>query len=1353
MGMRENEIGKFREFFYLLGRKLEAELEKEQVVQALNTQVAEKEQSIQTLSTRIEEREQAEQTLSAQVMEEDQSLQALTALVAAKEQSAQTLSTQVAEKEQSVQALSVQVAEKEQVVQGLNAQVAEKEHIVQVLTAQVAEKEQSVQVLSAQMAENEHTIWKLRDGIEKKECELQLINENKERELQLIKDRLISTQNDLYRFSGLIDEIQSSTAWGIIQRMWQVRRFLAPIGSRRERLGQLCMRAMRVLRNEGLIAFTKAVFRKLIRSKTGRVSLSKSEDSIQPDSRIVHPIDFSSFAEVKARFQGQPPQEPRVSIIIPVYNHADATVKCLESLAKLKDKTRFEIIIIDDGSQDATQSMMTECSELRYFRNEQNMGFLRSCNRAATYTAGEYLVLLNNDTIVQQGWLDNLIFTFEDYPDTGMVGSKIILPNGRLQEAGGVIWADGRAMNYGRGDIPNKPQYSYMREVDYCSGASIMIPRKLWNKLGGFDENYIPAYYEDDDLAFRVREAGYKVRYQPFSQIIHNEGTTSGTDLNLGIKNNQLINQPKFFIRWKNILQNHDLPGQNEDYCFRQRYAKSHILYIDDYTPEPDKNSGSLHTYLYLKILRRQGYAVTFIPAFGLDRAQTDRFRKYTGDLQRLGMECLYPPYINSVRDHLEREGKRYDYVLLCREPVASELIDDVRRFAPQAKIIFYTMDLHFLRLERAAQLSGLKADFESAQRIRERELATMSKVDLTLVCSEVEFEIIKNLHTRSKIGILTVPIEVQGRAATSFQKRKDIVFIGGFGHLPNQDAVLYYIKEIWPLISIQLPGVKCKIVGSEMPKEFSTLASDTVILRGYVENLHDILDDCRLSVAPLRYGAGIKGKIVSSLSFGVPCVATSIAAEGMGLEDGKNILVADTAEQFAELVVRAYTDKKLWYKLSDNGLTTVENRHGLNAIEEQFVRFLTDLKGIKDNKRNEIIQKSTDVNSHFRAYLQMTNNATTKQSSDYVPLATDDFDSTQAVAKLVAFYLPQFHPIPENDAWWGKGFTEWTNVSKAVPQFEGQYQPHLPGELGFYDLRIVDIQKRQIELARKYGIHGFAYYYYWFRGKKLLERPIEQVLAHPELDFPFCITWANESWSRRWDGNEQDVMMPQNHTSESDFEFIKDIEPMLRDRRYIRIGDRPLLIVYRAKDLADPVLTTRQWREYCVSKKIGDPYLVAALTFGMKNPNPLGFDAAVQFPPNELIPIGIDITSSVKMLNPYYSGKVYSYPGLVKHRLQTQDNCEYPLFQTVFPSWDNEPRRSEGGTSFAGSNPSEYGKWLEHAILWTIAHKPPEERFVFINAWNEWAEGTHLEPDRRFGYAYLQTTADILRKLSKKPS
>ena len=343
---------------------------------------------------------------------------------------------------------------------------------------------------------------------------------------------------------------------------------------------------------------------------------------------------------------------------------------------------------------------------------------------------------------------------------------------------------------------------------------------------------------------------------------------------------------------------------------------------------------------------------------------------------------------------------------------------------------------------------------------------------------------------------------------------------------------------------------------------------------------------------------------------------------------------------------------------------------------------------------------------------------------------------------KVIAFYLPQFHPVAENDEWWGKGFTEWTNVTRARPLYKGHNQPQLPADLGFYDLRVPEVRRQQVDLARRYGIHGFCFYYYWFGGRRILERPLNEFAADRRLNFPFCVCWANESWSRRWDGLEKEVLLRQDHTPETDAAFIQDVLPLLADPRYIRVGGRPLLMVYRLGLMPDPKATAELWREAARQHGLPGLHLAAVESFGFTEPRAYGFDSAVEFPPHGLT--GLRDARPDFDWHGEFTGTAWDYREVAQFSLNRPDPT-YTLFRTTSPGWDNTARRGANATVMTHATPAEFEVWLAGAAEHTRRRHPPGDRLLFVNAWNEWAEGAHLEPDQRFGHGWLAAVRRVV--------
>lgn len=625
-----------------------------------------------------------------------------------------------------------------------------------------------------------------------------------------------------------------------------------------------------------------------------------------------------------------------VSIIIPVYNQVHFTHACLAAVEKHSGNISYEVIVVDDASTDTTRDVIGAIAGVVYLRSQTNDGFIASCNRGAAAARGAYLVFLNNDTTVTAGWLSALRETFEFEPDAGLVGSKLVYPDGLLQEAGGIIWRDGSGWNRGKFQDAAKPEYNYLREADYCSAASLMIPKSLFDHVGGFDSKYAPAYYEDTDLAFKVTRAGRKVFYQPLSVVTHYEGITSGTDLSAGTKRYQEVNRKTFVNTWASVLAALPENGDLESY-YALPPGKQRILVIDHHLPMPDRDSGSLRMFNLLRVLHGLGHEVTFLPDNLAD------IPPYGDQLRKHGIIVLHHPYARSIREYLQTEGRGFNIIILSRCDFARKHVADVREFAPKSHLIFDTVDLHFLREKREAAITGQRDNRERAREKRQIEFDLIQETDQTWVVSPVEREVILSSHPHSSVEVVSNIVELPG-SVTPFAERRDILFIGSFQHPPNTDGVLFFSREILPLVQERIPDLRFYIIGDKAPPEVVALSSERVILTGYQPDVSIYFNTVTLSVAPLRYGAGVKGKINQSMAFGVPVVATSVAAEGMDITNREEGLIADTPETFAEAVIELYRSESLWNRISKHGLRKTQKFYSMEAARQQFLRIFSTL-------------------------------------------------------------------------------------------------------------------------------------------------------------------------------------------------------------------------------------------------------------------------------------------------------------------------------------------------------------------------------------------------------------------------
>jgi GT2 family glycosyltransferase/glycosyltransferase involved in cell wall biosynthesis len=673
-----------------------------------------------------------------------------------------------------------------------------------------------------------------------------------------------------------------------------------------------------------------------------RYDLAFQSEGQPPIKTLVGDEAARKLAERLAKIAAKRPvaASPDVSIIIPAYNQISYTLACIESVFASAPQSSFEILVGDDQSTDGTQAAAEVPMEhVRWVRHETNQGFVGNCNLTAEHARGRHVLMLNNDTLVLPDWLDTLVETLDDDPKVGLVGSKLMYPDGRLQEAGGIFWQDGSAWNLGRFDHPRRPEFSYARDVDYISGASIALPRALWEKLGGFDDIYRPAYAEDADLAFRVRAEGLRTVFQPRSMLVHFEGVSSGTDLASGAKAYQVKNLEQLRERWSDVLAAHRPNGQQAE-REKERGVQKRVLFIDMTTPEPQHDAGSLVAVETMRALQALGYKVTFVPV--------DNFlwtKAYSAPLQAMGVETIYHPFYSRFEPFITARGAEFDLVLIHRFAAAERVMGAVRTHAPKAKIAFMPADLHFLREHREAELSEDAVAQEAAAQTKRRELAIIRSADVVLPHSDAEIALLDEEAPQTPAFKLPLIFDPEPIPA-GFHRREGIGFLGGFGHPPNVDAVDWFLSEIWPEVRAQKPDARFVLAGSKMPDRFKALDGKAgVKVLGFVETVDEFFGQIRASVAPLRYGAGAKGKVAASLALGTPCVSTMIGAEGMGLTPGVDVLVSDDPKGFARHILAMLEDENRWNDVRQAGVEFARRETSREVVRARLSDMLVQLK------------------------------------------------------------------------------------------------------------------------------------------------------------------------------------------------------------------------------------------------------------------------------------------------------------------------------------------------------------------------------------------------------------------------
>lgn len=631
---------------------------------------------------------------------------------------------------------------------------------------------------------------------------------------------------------------------------------------------------------------------------------------------------------------------PEVSIIIPVYNQYKYTHLCLWAILQHTPDIEYEIIIADDGSKDKTVNIAANIQNITYIKNKQNLGFLKNCNAAVKSAKGKYVLLLNNDTQVQKNWLKPLLSLIKQDKSIGIVGSKLVYPDKTLQEAGGIIWQDATGNNFGRNQDINADEYNYVKEVDYISGASILLSKDLWDELGGFDEEFAPAYYEDTDLAFRVRNRkGLKVVYQPKSVVVHFEGKSHGTDLKSGGKAYQATNAQKFYNRWKDVLLKEHCKPEDIFLARDRGKNKKTMLFIDHQVLAYDQDTGSRVSFQYLQFFKDMGLNIKYLPHHKYSTGP------YLEVHRQEGFEVLSSSWYNqNWEEWLKINGKYIDYVYLNRPHIAQYYIDGLKKHT-NAKIIYQGHDLHFLREMRRYEIDKTPEALDSSNKFKTMETEVINKSDVVCMFSDAEIAEVKKINPHvvaDSVPLFIFDTAIKQNIQYIPQKRKNIMFVGGFRHLPNIDGIVWFVKNVFPQVKAVMPEIKFYLVGSNPPEEILNLVNKDIIVTGYVsdEKLDEIYENIKISVVPLRYGAGVKGKVIEAIYNKVPVITTTIGAEGINNSD-ELLTICDETNDFAKALIELYQDDERLTKIASKSHAFIDKFYSKSAVKNKFNQWI----------------------------------------------------------------------------------------------------------------------------------------------------------------------------------------------------------------------------------------------------------------------------------------------------------------------------------------------------------------------------------------------------------------------------
>jgi len=881
------------------------------------------------LSSVVADRQGRFESIVNRIVELQEEVEAKNSWVASREQEIERMGARIVELQEEVEAKNSWVASREQEIERMGARILELQDEVARKDSWASSLKEEIESLGQALGHYKNEAAEFEAGLAKAHKHIAFLDAH-------IADLDARIQSQSQTISGLerlveslrgkeaeLESIKQSDFWKVATRYWRLRDSLLPHGSRRRRLLKATFRS-----SKAAMQAVARVFRGESKQATLEVPAAPaSERSGATDQPARHeePIHFPHLGK------------PKVSIIVPVFNQWAHTYRCMKSIQQTMAGMPCEILLADDGSRDVTTGAREILIGVKVLRDGKKRGFLRNCNWAAGRAGGQYLYFLNNDTELRPGAIQALVALLDRDPTVGLAGSKLVYPDGRLQEAGGIIWADASGWNFGKGQDASLPAFNYVKEVDYVSAASFMIRKDLWTEIGGFDDRYAPAYCEDSDLAFEVRKRGLKVVYQPRSEVVHFEGASHGTDVSQNTKSCQVRNTETLKAKWKAELARQFPNGTNIFHARDRSAGRKAILIIDHYVPQIDKDAGSRTMWSFIQAFLRMGLNVKFIG---------DNFfphQPYTDMLQQAGVEVLTGSWFaDNWPEWLAENGRWLDYVFLSRPHIAPKYLRPVRTHT-KARVLYYVHDLHYLRGLKLAEIendSSLKA---RAEQDKEEERDLMSRMDVVFSCSDIEANVIHELCP--DVDVFYVPaysFDVDLSREFDPEERDGLLFVGGFTHPPNADGVLWFVREVWPAVRQRLPGVAFRIAGSHPPPEILSLASDDVKVLGFVsdDRLKELYGASRLVVIPLRYGAGVKGKTVEAMAHGVPVACTECGVEGMpGVKD-----ILDPMQHrvpLAEGIVNLYNDIPKLMEISKRERSYVARHFNIEKIRMTFAQAL----------------------------------------------------------------------------------------------------------------------------------------------------------------------------------------------------------------------------------------------------------------------------------------------------------------------------------------------------------------------------------------------------------------------------